>query len=80
MADTQQETPRHEHAGPGHGNSVAAWTAVSIIMVGFLIMAVAVAIRSLWVFIVGALILVLGVVTGKVLSAMGLGSKERSTH
>ncbi|MGZ4613581.1 MAG: HGxxPAAW family protein [Kineosporiaceae bacterium] len=63
-----------------HGQSVASWTAVSVIMLGSLIMAVAVVITTSWLFAVGAVVVVLGAVAGKVLSAMGFGVSGRPGH
>ena len=63
-----------------HGQSVAAWTAVGIIMVGALVMAIAVVIASKWLFVVGAVVAVLGGLTGKVLAAMGFGKSGRPGH
>jgi hypothetical protein len=61
--------PPHE----SHGNSVAAWVAVSIIMVGTLIGCLGVMASKPWVFFVALAICALGVVAGKVLQLMGLG-------
>lgn len=58
----------------GHGNSVAAWTGVGIVLLGAAVCSVAVVITSLWVFVGGVVVVVLGAVTGKVMSAMGYGS------
>jgi hypothetical protein len=69
--------PHVEPDHDNHGQSTAAWTAVGIIMVGALVMGVAVVIGSVWLFIVGAVIAVLGGVSGKVLSAMGFGKSGR---
>lgn len=63
-----------------HGHSVAAWTAVTILLVGFALMAVAVAIVATWLFVVGAVICVVGVVVGKVLGMAGYGAKDVPTH
>jgi hypothetical protein len=51
-------------------------------MLGALLMCVAVAFGwdALWLFIVGGVVVLLGPVTGKVLGAMGLGSKNRSAR
>jgi hypothetical protein len=65
---------------PAHGQSVASWTAVSGIMLGALIMAVAIVITSVWLFVVGAVVVVLGAISGKVLSAMGFGVSGRPGH
>lgn len=60
-----------------HGNSVAAWTGVLIIMLGSLVMSVAVAVTTLWVFVVGAVVAVVGAVAWKVLSSMGYGNATK---
>ncbi len=74
MADSQSSgVPAQVHGDHTHGNSVAAWTSVSVVMFGALIMAVAVLLGSVAVFVVGALVVVAGGVAGKVLSAMGYG-------
>lgn len=57
-----------------HGNSLAAWTSVIIIMIGSLIMSGAVLMMSTPVFVIGVIVVLLGVVAGKVLSSMGYGS------
>ncbi|HSU74826.1 MAG TPA: HGxxPAAW family protein [Terrabacter sp.] len=57
-----------------HGHSTAAWTGVGFILVGAAIAAVAVAIPSLWLAIVGAVIIIAGVVAAKVLSMAGYGA------
>ncbi|HVN10596.1 MAG TPA: HGxxPAAW family protein [Kineosporiaceae bacterium] len=79
------QVPAHgaEPAAPphdAHGQSVASWTAVSVIMLGTLIMAVAVVVTNWWVFAVGAVVIVLGAVSGRVLSAMGFGVSGRPAH
>jgi hypothetical protein len=61
------------HSGPGHGNSVAAWTAVLVIMLGGLVSAIAFPLNSTWVFWAGIVVIVLGLVAGKVLAMMGFG-------
>jgi hypothetical protein len=63
-----------------HGQSVAAWTAVAIVFVGAIIMAIAVVIGSVWLFVVGAVVAVAGGISGKVLSAMGFGVSGRPGH
>jgi hypothetical protein len=82
MAETRQTQPRQQTTGPAprvepdhdhHGQSVASWTAVGIILVGCLLMSIAVAIAQTWLFVVGAVVVVVGCVAGKVLSAMGFG-------
>ena len=56
-----------------HGNTVAAWTTVGILILGSLVMCIAVVLTSLWVFVGGALIAVAGLVAGRLLSMAGYG-------
>jgi hypothetical protein len=96
MAHSQQGRPtdqRQEPAGPAaagtqqvaaqhdaHGQSVASWTTVGVIMLGALIMSIAVVVTNVWVFVLGAVVVVLGAVAGKVLSAMGFGVSGKPSH
>ena len=59
-----------------HGHSVAAWTAVGVLLVGTAVMALAVALAHVALFVVGAVICVVGVVLGKVLGMAGYGAKD----
>ncbi len=72
--------PQVEGDHESHGHSTAAWTAVGIIMLGALVMSIAVVIASVWLFVVGAVVAVLGAISGKVLSAMGFGASGRPGH
>ena len=88
MADSQQvqggrPEARSTHVEPDHdthGQSVASWTAVGIMMLGFLIMSIAVVIATVWVFVLGAVVVVLGAIAGRLLSAMGFGVSGRPGH
>ncbi|MBM6399469.1 HGxxPAAW family protein [Phycicoccus sonneratiae] len=60
-----------------HGHSVAAWTAVTIIIVASVIMSVAVVFPNRWLFVGGAVLAVVGAVAGKVLSMAGYGAAGR---
>lgn len=62
-------------ASRDHGHTAAAWTAVLIILVGFFIGAFAVAVVSWPVFWVGAGVILLGLIVGKVMQMMGLGKR-----
>jgi xanthine/uracil permease len=64
-----------EHAQPhdSHGNSLAAWVAVGILLLAFLVMSIAVAVQSVTMFVLGAVGLVVGVVVGKLLAMAGYG-------
>ncbi|GAB2446797.1 hypothetical protein HD599_001500 [Conyzicola lurida] len=57
----------------GHGNSPAAWTAVIIMLVAFTIGTVAFWFELPWLVIASAVLLVLGLITGKVLAVLGYG-------
>ena len=77
---TGGEAPHVAPDHDNHGQSPAAWTAVGIIMVGALVMAIAVVIGSVWLFVVGAVIALIGGISGRVLSAMGFGKSGRPGH
>jgi hypothetical protein len=64
----------------GHGHSTAAWAAVLVVMLGALVMSIAVILGSLWLGIVGAVVVVAGGFLGKLLGAMGFGAKGHSVH
>lgn len=56
-----------------HGQTPAAWTAVTIMMVGFLIGCIAVVFLN-WVLLgVGFAVVAVGAVVGKVMQMMGMG-------
>jgi len=63
---------------PSHGNSVAAWTAVTIVMVASLVAAIGVLASAPWLFWVGIALVVVGVASGKVLQMMGFGIKREA--
>lgn len=58
-----------------HGHSRAAWTGVTVILVGTLVMALAVIFPSVLWFVVGAVVVVLGIAAGKILAMAGYGAK-----
>ena len=77
------EAARHKQVAAqhgAHGQSAASWTAVGLIMLGSLIMAIAVVITTVWLFVVGAVVVVAGAAAGKILSAMGFGVSGRPSH
>jgi len=59
-----------------HGHSVAAWTAVIIILIGAAVASWAVVIASVVLFWVGIGICVVGAIVGKVLGMAGYGAKD----
>lgn len=60
-----------------HGHSIAAWTAVIILIVASAIMSLAVLFPNVWLFVGGVVLAVVGVVAGKVLSMAGYGAAQR---
>lgn len=74
MTDDPHSPAATAHA-VGHGNSVAAWTAVGVILLGALISALALPFALVWLFWVGLVVIVIGAVLGKVLTAMGFGEQ-----
>jgi len=60
-----------------HGHSVAAWTAVFILIAAAAVMALAVLFPNRWLFLAGVVIALVGVIAGKVLSMAGYGSAQR---
>jgi hypothetical protein len=57
----------------GHGNSPAAWTAVIIMLVAFAIGTVAFWFELPWLVVGAAVLLVVGLIVGKVLAVLGYG-------
>ena len=58
-----------------HGNTPAAWTAVTIIMVAFVVGAIGVLTANWLLFWIGGVgLVVVGVVVGKVMQMMGMGT------
>jgi len=63
---------------PGHGNSVAAWVAVILVLIGCSVSTLAVWIADSMIFWIGAGVCVLGGIAGPVLSRLGFGVKSHS--
>ena len=61
-----------------HGSTPAAWTAVTIIMVAFVVGAFAVGFAVEWLFWAAVVLAVVGIAVGKVMQMMGLGAKHSS--
>ncbi len=62
----------HEHH-ENHGNSIAAWTAVVIVTLAFVIGSFAVMTATVWLFWACIGLCAVGVLAGKVLALMGFG-------
>lgn len=59
-----------------HGHTVAAWTAVAIIILAFLVGTIGVIIAKPAIFWVGFGLIFLGLIAGKVLALLGFGAKH----
>jgi hypothetical protein len=62
-------------ANAHHGNTPAAWTGVTVALIAFLVGGVGLMMGNWVVFWVGAGLLVVAVVVGKIMQAMGLGAR-----
>lgn len=63
-----------EHDDDNHGHSVAAWTAVVIMMVAAVIGGIAIIVGSWPLFWIGGIgLIVVGAIVGKVMQLMGYG-------
>ena len=79
-ADKGDRIKVEPHDPYGHGHSVAAWAAVSIVMLGSLILSFGVGFANLPLSIVGAVIALAGGPIGKILGSLGLGAGDGSTR
>ncbi len=62
-----------------HGNTVAAWTAVAVIMTAFVVGAIGILIGNWVVFWISVVLAVVGGVLGKVLQLMGFGQSSAAS-
>jgi hypothetical protein len=77
MAQSGQQVDEvHVH----EGNSLAAWVMVAVMAVGALLAAVAVGAKSMPLGIAGGVIIVAGIVVGKVLQVAGYGIYTGKGH
>jgi hypothetical protein len=67
------------HEEDSHGQTPAAWTAVTIVMIAFFIGTLGIVLGQYVLFWIGAGMVVLGGIVGKVMSMAGLG-KSRDRH
>ncbi|MGO2002745.1 MULTISPECIES: HGxxPAAW family protein [Micrococcaceae] len=57
----------------GHGNSIAAWTGVGIIFLGFLVGCISFALHAEVGVYIGIVIIILGLIAGFVMRMIGFG-------
>ena len=58
-----------------HGNTPAAWTGVTIILIGFIVGGIGMIIDTWLLFWIGAALLPIGAIIGKIMQKMGLGAE-----
>ncbi len=61
-----------------HGNTPAAWTGVTIILLGFVVGGIGMVIDNWPMFWVGVALVPLGGIVGKVMQMMGMGAEPAS--
>lgn len=64
-------------ADPGHGNTVAAWTGVAIMLLGSIIAGVGNVIFNDFLFYGGIAVAAVGLLVGFILRLMGFGAKGK---
>ncbi len=80
MSESQQGAEAHQIPHDNHGNTVEAWTSVTIMAAGFLVMSLAVVFTTVWMFIVGAVVVAAGAAAWKVLGSMRSGMSGPDKH
>jgi hypothetical protein len=60
-----------------HGNTPAAWTGVTLILVGFIVGGIGLMIDNWVVFWIGVALCPLGAIIGKIMQVMGMGAEPR---
>lgn len=63
-----------EHVEPGEGHSPAAWTGVTLMLLGIASSTLALFLGVQWLFITGVIVLVLGPIVGTIISKAGYGA------
>ena len=64
---------------PEEGRTPAAWTAVTIMLIAFVVGTLGVCIAKPWMFWLGVALIVVGAVVGKVMAMMGLGQYPKGS-
>ncbi|QLQ10455.1 MAG: hypothetical protein HZY75_08740 [Nocardioidaceae bacterium] len=58
-----------------HGNTPAAWTAVSLVLLGFVLGGIGLVVNSMPLFWIGVALAPIGGIAGLIMSKMGLGTE-----
>ncbi len=64
---------------PHEGNTPAAWTAVIIMLIAFVVGTLGVVIAQPWVFWAGVALLIVGGIVGKLMAMAGLGQYPKGS-
>lgn len=64
---------------PEEGRTPAAWTAVTIMLIAFVVGTLGVCIAQPWMFWLGVALIVVGAVVGKVMAMMGMGQYPKGS-
>lgn len=86
MADTTDQGAQETaylppHAPPtNHGHTTAAWTTTLLVFLGVLVVAGAMMASEVWIAWIGAAIIAVGVIAGKVLQMLGFGQQKVPTE
>lgn len=86
MADTTDQGSQETaylppHAPPtNHGHTTAAWTTTLVVFLGVLVVAGAMMASEVLIAWIGAAIVVVGVIAGKVLQMLGFGQQKVPTE
>ncbi len=59
-----------------HGNTPAAWTGVTIILIGFVVGGIGLVVDNMLVFWVGVALVPIALIVGKVMQVMGMGAES----
>ncbi len=57
-----------------HGNTPAAWTGVTIILIGFIVGGIGLVVSSMLLFWVGVALVPVALIVGKIMQMMGMGA------
>ena len=66
---------KENHGMAHHGNTPAAWTGVTIILIGFVVGGIGLVVANMLLFWVGVALLPVGAIVGKVMQLLGLGAE-----
>ena len=80
MSNQRREPGMSAEVHDNHGQTPAAWTAVTIIIVAFWVGCLAVVIAQPWLFWVSVAFVFVGIGVGKVMSMMGSDSNESESE